>query len=74
MAGSTPASPSADLAVAGAPAYLGLDPAPASTGSHLVSDGTAAVASAYPALAAAVPAAAPDAGAVPEARRRSAAA
>ncbi len=70
MAGSTPASPSVDLAVAGDPAFLGLDPAPASTGFHAVSDGTAAVASAYPALAAGAAPAVPDA---PEARRRSAA-
>jgi peptide/nickel transport system permease protein len=54
MAGSTPASHSADLAAAGDPAFLGLDPAPAAMGSELVSDGTAAVASAYPALAASV--------------------
>ena len=40
MAGSTPASPSADLALPGDPAFLGLDAAPASKGSHLVSDGT----------------------------------
>ena len=65
MAGSTPASPSADLAVAGDPAYLGLDPSPASIGSTMVSDGTAAIAAAYPALAAGVP---PDA---PEVARRS---
>ena len=68
MAGSIPASPSADLAGTEDPAFLGLDPSPASTGSHLVSDGTAAVASAYPALAAAVPDAEPPS---PE-RRRSA--
>ena len=61
MAGSTPASPSVDLAAAGDPAFLGLDPAPASAGSHAVSDGTAALASAYPALAAG----GPSAGAVP---------
>ena len=66
MAGSIPASPSAELATtalsasthdraadAGDPAFAGLDPSPASAGSHAVADGTAAIASAYPALAAA---------------------
>ena len=65
MAGSTPASPSADAAAPGDPAFLGLDAAPASTGSPLVADGTAAVVSSYPALAGG-----PD-GDAPEARRRS---
>ena len=57
MAGSTPASPSAERMAD--PAVLGLDPAPAAAGSPLVADGTAALAAAHPALAAAVPDAAP---------------
>ncbi len=52
MAGSIPASPSADPpAVDQDPAFAGLDTPPATTGSSSFSDGTAAVASSYPALA-----------------------
>ncbi len=51
MAGSTPASPSADGVSTLDPAVLGLDPAPAATGSMLVAEGTAALAAASPALA-----------------------
>ena len=52
MAGSIPASPSADPVVtAGDPAFAGIDPVPASAGSLAVADGTAAVAAAFPALA-----------------------
>ncbi len=59
MAGSTPASPSADPPAADQdpgdpaadPAFAGLDAPAATTGSQSFSDGTAVVASAYPALA-----------------------
>ena len=58
MAGSTPASPSADPsapdqdpAAGRDPAFAGMDAPPATTGSQAFSDGTAAVASSYPALA-----------------------
>ena len=58
MAGSTPASPSADSSAADQaaafdhdPAFAGLDAPAAATGSPSFSDGSAAAASAYPALA-----------------------